>query len=378
MAKQRKEIINSSNIVDHFRRLKDPRVDRTKRHLLLDIIVITLCATICGADGWEGIQMVGVEKYEWFKTFLNLPFGIPSHDTFRRVMSALNPAQFKNCFLSFIHSIRKVTQGEVIPIDGKTLRRSFDKQSGKSAIHMVSAWASKNGLVLGAVKVDDKSNEITAIPELLNLIAINGCIVTIDAMGCQKEIAKKVVEGEGEYVLAVKGNNKNLYEDLQLFFKDSVEEKTEGIDYYETFNCDHGRIERRKYWITSDIQWLEGKDNWQGLKSIGMSITESTSGEVTTREARFYISSLDADAKLFGNSVRSHWGIETSLHWVLDVAFREDECRIRKGNAAENLATVRHLALSLLKQETSNKRGIASKRFKAALNTDYLGKVAFG
>ena len=378
MAKQRKEIINSSNIVDHFRRLKDPRVDRTKRHLLLDIIVITLCATICGADGWEGIQMVGVEKYEWFKTFLNLPFGIPSHDTFRRVMSALNPAQFKNCFLSFIHSIRKVTQGEVIPIDGKTLRRSFDKQSGKSAIHMVSAWASKNGLVLGAVKVDDKSNEITAIPELLNLIAINGCIVTIDAMGCQKEIAKKVVEGEGEYVLAVKGNNKNLYEDLQLFFKDSVEEKTEGIDYYETFNCDHGRIERRKYWITSDIQWLEGKDNWQGLKSIGMSITESTSGEVTTREARFYISSLDADPKLFGNSVRSHWGIETSLHWVLDVAFREDECRIRKGNAAENLATVRHLALSLLKQETSNKRGIASKRFKAALNTDYLGKVAFG
>lgn len=378
MAKKKKETIKSSNIVDHFMRLEDPRIDRTKYHLLMDIIVITLCATICGADGWVDIQTVGVEKYDWFKTFLKLPFGIPSHDTFGRVMSALDPSQFKNCFLSFIHSIRKVTQGEVIPIDGKTLRRSFDKQSGKSAIHMVSAWASKNGVVLGAVKVDDKSNEITAIPELLNLIAINGCIVTIDAMGCQKEIAKKIVEGEGDYVLAVKGNNKNLHEDLQLFFKDSVEEKTKGIDYYETFDCDHGRLDRRKYWITSDIQWLEGKEQWVGLKSIGMSITESTSGELTTREARFYISSLAGDAKRFGNSVRSHWGIENSLHWVLDVAFREDESRIRKGNAAENLATVRHLALSLLKQETSNKRGIAGKRFKAALNTDYLGKVAFG
>jgi len=378
MAKKKKETIKSSNIVDHFMRLEDPRIDRTKYHLLIDIIVITLCATICGADGWVGIHTVGVEKYDWFKTFLALPFGIPSHDTFGRVMAALDPAQFKNCFLSFIHSIRKVTQGEVIPIDGKTLRRSFDKQNGKSAIHMVSAWASKNGVVLGAVKVDDKSNEITAIPELLNLIAINGCIVTIDAMGCQKEIAKKIVEGQGDYVLAVKGNNKNLHEDLQLFFKDSVEEKTKGIDYYETFECDHGRLDRRKYWITSDIQWLEGKEQWAGLKSIGMSITESTSGEVTTHEARFYISTLADDAKKFGNSSRSHWGIENSLHWVLDVAFREDESRIRKGNAAENLATVRHLALSLLKQETSNKRGIAVKRFKAALNSAYLGKVAFG
>ena len=378
MAKKSKKIIKSSNIVDHFKRLKDPRVDRTKQHSLMDIIVITVCATICGADGWVGIELIGIEKYAWFKTFLDLPNGIPSHDTFRRVMAALDPAQFKNCFLSFINSIREITQGEVIPIDGKTLRRSFDKQGGKSAIHMVSAWAGKNGLVLGAVKVDDKSNEITAIPELLNLIAINGCIVTIDAMGCQKEIAKKIVEGQGDYVLAVKGNNKNLYEDLQLFFKDSVEEKTKDIDYYETFDCDHGRLDRRKYWITSNIEWLDGKDRWKGLKSIGMSITESTKGEVTTSEARFYISTLDADAKIFGNSVRSHWGIETSLHGILDVTFREDDCRIRKGNAPENLATVRHLALSLLKQETSYKRGMAIKRLKAAMNTDYLVKVVFG
>ena len=377
MGKKRKKTIKSSNIVDHFEHLEDPRIDRTKRHKLIDIIVIAICAVICGADGWVDIQEVGEAKYEWFKKFLELPNGIPSHDTFGRVLAALNPAQFKNCFLNWIKSIRTATKGEVIPVDGKTLRHSFDTKSGKSAIHMVSAWAGKNSMVLGQVKVDQKSNEITAIPELLDLIAIGGCIVTIDAMGCQKEIAEKIVDSDADYVLAVKKNNKKLYEDLELFFQHVSQARSTTIDYYESFTKEHGREDTRKYWITSDIEWLQGKEKWKGIQSIGMTITESITKEKTTSEVRFYISSLSADAERFGNAVRSHWGIETSLHWVLDIAFREDESRIRKDNAPENLAISRHIALTLLKQEGS-KRGIAGKRFRAAMKTEYLEKVVFG
>ena len=378
MGKKRKKEIKSSNIVDHFAHLEDPRIDRTKDHKLIDIIAIAICAVICGADGWVDMQAVGEAKYDWFKKFLELPNGIPSHDTFGRVLAALNPAQFKNCFLSWVKSIRTATKGEVIPIDGKTLRRSFDTKNGRSAIHMVSAWAGKNSMVLGQVKVNQKSNEITAIPQLLDLIALSGCIVTIDAMGCQKKIAEKIVDGNADYVLAVKKNNKKLYEGVELFFQHMPEGKTKSIDYYETFRNEHGRKDTRKYWITSDIEWLQGKDLWKGLKSVGMTITESTTKEKTTSEMRFYISSLPADAKIFGNAVRSHWGIETSLHWVLDIAFREDESRIRKDNAPENFAILRHLSLTLLKQEKSLKRGIAGKRFQANMKTEYLEKVAFG
>jgi len=378
MGTRRKKPIKSSNIVDHFAHLEDPRIDRTKRHELIDIIFITICAVLCGADGWVDIQAVGEAKYDWFKKFLKLPNGIPSHDTFARVLAALNSAQFKNCFLSWINSIRTATKGEVIPIDGKTLRRSFDTKSGKSAIHMVSAWAGKNGMVLGQMKVDQKSNEITAIPELLDLLSLSGCIVTIDAMGCQKKIAEKIIDSDADYVLAVKKNNEKLYEDLELFSQQVAQGSSNSIDYYETFTSEHGRKDTRKYWITSDIGWLQGKDKWKGLQSIGMTITESTTKEKTTSDLRFYISSLPADAKVFGDAVRSHWGIETSLHWVLDIAFREDESRIRKDNAPENLAILRHLTLSLLKQEKSLKRGIAGKRFQAAMKTEYLEKVVFG
>jgi predicted transposase YbfD/YdcC len=378
MGKKRKKTIKSSRIVDHFEGLEDPRVDRTQRHKLIDIIIIAICAVICGADSWVGMAEVGEAKHDWFKKFLELPNGIPSHDTFGRVLAALNPAQFKNCFLSWIKSIRTITNGEVIPIDGKTLRRSFDTKTGKSAIHMVSAWAGKNSMVLGQVKVDQKSNEITAIPELLDLIAIAGCIVTIDAMGCQKAIAKKIVDSGADYVLAVKRNNSKLYESLELFFQQATPGSSNNIDYHETFDDAHGRKDTRKYWTTSDIEWLEGKDLWKGLQSIGMTITESTTKEKTTSEVRLYISSLSANAKTFGNAVRAHWGIETSLHWVLDVAFREDESRIRKDNAPENLAISRHIALTLLKQEKSFKRGIAGKNLQAAMNTEYLEKVVFG
>ena len=378
MGEKSKREVKSSSIVDHFAHLEDPRIERTKRHKLIDIIVITICAVVCGADGWVDIQAVGEAKYDWFKKFLELPNGIPSHDTFGRVLAALNPAEFKHCFLSWIKSIRTATEGEVIPIDGKTLRRSFDTKSGKSAIHMVSAWAGKNSMVLGQVKVDEKSNEITAIPELLDLIAISGCIVTIDAMGCQKQIAEKIVDSDADYVLAVKKNNKKLYEGLELFFQQVTQASSTSIDYYESFTKEHGREDTRKYWVTSDIGWLPGKDKWQGLRSVGMTITESTTGKKTTSEARLYISSLAANAKTFANAVRSHWGIETSLHWVLDIAFREDESRIRKDNAPENLAIARHLALTLLKQEKTLKRGIAGKRFQAAMKTEYLEKAIFG
>ena len=234
------------------------------------------------------------------------------------------------------------------------------------------------GGFLSSVKVDEKSNEITAIPELLDLIAISGCIVTIDAMGCQKQIAEKIVDSDADYVLAVKKNNKKLYEGLELFFQQVTQASSTSIDYYESFTKEHGREDTRKYWVTSDIGWLPGKDKWQGLRSVGMTITESTTGKKTTSEARLYISSLAANAKTFANAVRSHWGIETSLHWVLDIAFREDESRIRKDNAPENLAIARHLALTLLKQEKTLKRGIAGKRFQAAMKTEYLEKAIFG
>ena len=333
---------------------------------------------ICGADGWVAIAEVGEAKHDWFKKFLELPNGIPSHDTFGRVLAALNPAEFKNCFLSWIKSIRTITKGEVIPIDGKTLRRSFDTRAGTSAIHMVSAWAGKNSMVLGQVKVDQKSNEITAIPKLLDLVAVAGCTVTIDAMGCQKTIATKIIDSNADYVLAVKKNNRNLYNSLELSFQQATRANSSNLDYYETFNNGHGRKEIRRYWITSDIGWLEGRDKWKALRSVGMAITESTTAGKTTSEVRLYITSLPADAKRFGHAVRAHWGIETSLHWTLDIAFREDESRIRKDNAPENFAVSRHIALSLLKQEKSFTRGIAMKRFRAAMRIDYLEKVILG
>jgi len=281
----------SKNITDHFSDLEDPRVDRTKKHNLLEIIVIAICAVISGADEWTEIELWGKAKIDWLKRFLVLEHGIPSHDTFGRVFGRIDPEGFGKCFLSWIQAISRRIRGEVVSIDGKTLRRSRDQYNNKAAIHIVSAWASENRLVLGQVKVDEKSNEITAIPELLQMLEVNGCIVTIDAMGCQKEIAKDIVDKGADYVLALKGNHGGLHEDVELFFQDAVERGFKGIDheYHSTSDIDHGRFEKREYYLVTDIEWLHEKEEWKGLHGIGMVRAERTVEEETSVEMRYYI-----------------------------------------------------------------------------------------
>ena len=278
-----------------------------------------------------------------------------------------------------MESVVELKRGEVIAIDGKTLRRSHDKSCGKDAIHIISAFATENNVVCGQIKTNEKSNEITAIPKLLDLLFIEGCIVTIDAMGCQKDIAEKIIDNKADYVLALKGNQKNLYEDVKLFLDNMLSKKTLDIEYdnYKTVTKDHGRIEKRNYYITDKIEWLNGRPEWKGLKTIGVAISEITIDERKTLEKRYYISSLELDAEKFGNAVRKHWNVE-SFHWILDVNFREDYCRARKDYEAENMAVARHMAVNLLKRDKTSRLSIEKKRYKCVLNTNYLSKIIFG
>jgi predicted transposase YbfD/YdcC len=372
-----------TSIERYFADLQDPRVERTKRHKLLDIVVLAVCGVICGADDWVSIQEFGEAKLEWFQGFLELPNGIPSHDTFGRVFGLLDPDQFQTCFTNWILSVSEVTKGQVIAIDGKTLRRSHDKTLGKGAIVMVSAWATANHLVLGQVKVDDKSNEIKAVPELLQALDISSCIVTTDAMGCQKEIATLVVEGKGDYVLALKDNHPLLSEDVQLLFDDLEESRFRAYNYdtEQTVDKDHGRLETRWCWTISDpavLRGLRGSQEWDNLGCVAKVRARRTVGDKVTVEDRYFLSSLDGRAEQMLTATRSHWQIENSLHWVLDIAFREDESRVRKNNGAQNLATLRHIALNLLKQETTARIGIKNKRLKAGWSEEYLLRVLAG
>lgn len=369
-----------NGIAEHFETVTDPRIERTKDHLLLDILTISILAVICGADGWVGIATYGKAKESWLKTFLALPNGIPSHDTFARVFACLDPEQLQAAFLSWVRSISRLTAGEVIAIDGKTARRSYDKGKGKGAIHMVSAWASQNRLVLGQRKVDDKSNEITAIPELLKVLDIHGCIVTIDAMGTQKSIAQQIIEQGGDYVLALKGNQGNLFEDVEQLFEQALLQNFKGIEYdfHQTNDVGHGRVEQRRCWSLGQVEWLIDAEKWAQFTSIAkVESVRECEGE-TSREARYYISSLAPDAQRLAEAIRTHWSVENPLHWVLDVAFREDECRIRNGHAPENFTLLRHLAVSALNQEKTAKIGIKNKRLRAGWDDDYLLKVLAG
>lgn len=361
----------------YFSELTDPRMESKIDHKLLDIIVLSICAVISGSENWKAIEAYGKSKEEWLKKYLELPNGIPSSYTIRRVFMALSVEEFEACFLKMIRAAFPLETGQVINIDGKSCRGSRDRANGKSAIHMVSAWASESGISLGQVKTSEKSNEITAIPELLDIIDVEGCTVTIDAMGCQRDIAKKIIDKGGDYVLSLKANQGTLHGDVELFFKDCLENKFRDtpFDFHKTVDAEHGRFEERSYWLINDINWLEGRSKWSELKSIGMVIAEREVDGKKTREARYYISSLTDSAAEFAKAVRGHWGIENSLHWVLDVAFREDECRIRKGNAPAIFSIIRHMALNLLKRDNSVKGGIKIKRMRAGWDNNYLLKL---
>jgi predicted transposase YbfD/YdcC len=369
-----------TSILAHFKTVPDPRVRRTRRHALEDILVITLCAVICGADDWVTIARFGRAKRKWFRTFLTLPYGIPSHDTFGRVFAALDPEAFKAAFLAWVQTVAAHLPGEVIAVDGKTLRHTFDTAAGHAAIHMVSAWATTQSLCLGQVKTDAKSNEITAIPKLLELLALGGRIVTIDAMGCQRDIARTIQAKGGDYVLSLKGNQTRLHDDIRTFFADAATRAFRDLPHTtaETVDGDHGRIEVRRAWATDDLAWLPDRDRWPGLRSVVRVDSERTVGDRTSHETRFFISSLPPDATHLARVVRSHWAIENSLHWVLDVALRQDQTRIRTGHAPENLAILHHIALNLLKQDRTEKLGIKNKRLAAGWDHDYLLRLILG
>ena len=374
-------------VAEHFRQLEDPRVERAKAHSLLAVVTIALCGVICGAESWVEIAQFGRAKLAWFARFLDLPHGIPSHDTFGRVFARLDAQQFEACFAAWMHAVAAVLPLEVIALDGKTLRRSGDRAAGHAALHLVSAWASANRVVLAQVAVADKSNEITALPLLLRQLVLAGCIVTMDAMGCQTEIAETVLAGGADYVLALKENQPTLYEEVADTFalaraSGFADYPASAWDTWRQVSKGHGRVETREHWVVCDpavLAYLHEATPWPGLRAVGLVEAQRCWADGhSEREARYYLLSRPFSARQFGTAVRRHWGIENQVHWLLDMAFREDESRVRVGDGAENFAILRRLALHLLQRETTAHCGSKAKRLKAGWSEAYLLKVLAG
>jgi predicted transposase YbfD/YdcC/predicted DNA-binding protein (UPF0251 family) len=369
----------SPSLEEHFAELTDPR-RREGTYPLINIVVIALCAAICGADDFVAIADWGALKKDWLSKFLDLSAGIPSHDRFNAIFRFIKPDEFEKCLLSWIADLHEATGGKIVAIDGKTLRRSFDKADGKSAIHMVSAWAAENQVSLGQVVTDAKSNEITAIPKLLEIIELSGSLVTIDAMGCQTEIAQKIVDQKADYVLAVKGNQPTPHEGIEDFFGEHTERDFEDVEasVHQTSEKGHGRPEDRFYYVCPAPKDLPDRERWPELKAIGMAINITIRDGKERSAVRYYILSRKMSARRFGEAVRGHWSIENRLHWQLDVTFQEDQCRVRKDHAGANCSILRRTALSLLKNNKTKKVGVKNKRLSAGWDDAYLEEILFG
>lgn len=370
--------IKIASFFEGMRKIADPRREHQKFHSLYEILVIAICAVLCGAEHWTEIEEYGEAKQEWLATFLEMKHGIPSHDTFRRVFILLDPVELKSVFVDWVSAAVSLSQGTLVNLDGKTLRGSKEPLKGKKALQVVSAWVSEQSVVLGQIKCEEKSNEITAIPELLKILDLEGCVVTIDAMGCQTDIVKEIAEKEADYVISLKGNQGTLHQEVKQYLDWAEHHDFKDIAYEtcRTLEKDHGRIEERRCWVTEDIEWLEQKEEWKNLKSVIMvEAVREVLGKEKTSERRYFISSLGANAEQALRAVRGHWAVENELHWCLDIGFREDECQIREARSAENFAALRHIGLNLLKQEKSCRLGIKSKRKKAGWNQSYLLKL---
>ena len=358
----------------HFEQITDPRQSWKTNYNLLEVVVMTICAVVSGFEYWEDIVDFCKVKEEWFKERLGLVLenGVASHDTFQRIFQLIDPMELEASFISWVRSVARLTNGEIVSIDGKTICGSRDTKA--RAVHMVSAWANANQLVLGQVRTNEKSNEITAIPTLIEMLELKGCVVTIDAMGCQKEIAERIIEAEADYVFGLKGNQGTLHEDVRLYFEAAKKDpkRYPSITTEKTMDRGHGRFETRYYGLETDIDWLTQKPDWSGLRGIGMVRSVVEKNGIVSEETRYFITSL-RDVKPFAKTVRGHWGIE-SLHWCLDVVFHEDDCRTRKDNSAENFAVIRHIAVNILKQHPA-KMSLARKRRKCGYDIEFMRDV---
>lgn len=367
-------------VFSFFEAVPEPRVERTRLHPLVNVLIIAMLAMICVGEGWEDMEEFGLAKEAWLGTFLNLRHGIPSADTFRRVLSAVNPKAFNACFIAWVQALSLGTSGKLVAIDGKTVRHSFNRATGRKALHVVSAWIAENRLTLGQIVTEEKSNEITAIPKLLELLDIRGATITVDAMGCQRAIAEKVKDLGADYIMGLKGNQETAHKEVEEYFADASAKDFKDVPhtFHETVDgSDHGRLEVRRVWASQELDWFADLAKWKGLSSIIMIESERTVGSAETSVERryYYWSSHIVDAKIFGEMIRGHWGIENQLHWCLDVGFREDESRIRTDHGPENIALLRKIAMNLAKNERTHKKGIQAKRKLAAWSDAYLLKL---